>query len=610
MARVLKERLGAGDLELSESFDCAEAFGYGSYQKGVLLFAIVGVWVMHSHTLAFPLISSEVDHWCSKPVGTNMSDTEWKETAIPIEDDGQRSHCTVFAKPGYLNDTSVVRCKRWDYNAEAAHTTIISLWNLVCDRRWLIHMANAVFMAGVLGSLAASGFATDITGRKLVIRGAACVLMVAAFGGCFADTYLMYLCTRFVISGSSSALSMVACILLTEVSTNAHRAVHVSMSGIVGLLLGDACYAALKQARLNWIGLQLLMVAPTLLVPLGCFVVKESPRWLIARRDLKGAEIAMQAAAKVNGFPADAAVLLVERIKNHDVDCARRHAAASHDKSTASAVLRRGLIIYASSFAIMVAYYTLLLASSARDKTWMRWTSVVADAVCYALYLFAVDRMGRVALVTSVYVLAGTYCCFLATTLSTGSAELFSIALLIQAKAVTGVGVVVTSLCATEAFPSAARGLGVCLAYSCARLGGVFAAAASSLRAAGREDLLLVIVAGALYAAAQIFQKLPRKVTPFNPDSTRTTTVVSPSDAVEDMKKSLEQQPKGKVRKKRQRPVATHDSKMISPESRGCNVDAKASGVASPVSMSSADQAEMSPFRKKSDHGDMQSPDR
>ncbi|KAH7965185.1 hypothetical protein HPB49_004615 [Dermacentor silvarum] len=605
MAHVLKERLGAGDLEPSESFDCAEAFGHGNYQKGVLLFAILGVWVMHSHTLAFPLISGDVDHWCSKPVGTNMSDTEWKETAIPIEEDGQRSHCTVFAKPENPNDTSVVPCKQWDYNAAVAHTTIISLWNLVCDRRWLVHMANAVFMAGVLGSLAASGFATDILGRKLVIRGAACVLMVAAFGGCFADTYLMYLCTRFVISGSSSALSMVACILLTEVSTNTHRAVHVSMSGILGLLLGDACYAALKLARLNWIGLQLLMVAPTLLVPLGCFFVTESPRWLIARRNFKGAEIAMEAAAKVNGFSADAAEALVERIKNHDLEYSKRPAAATRDKSTSSAVFRRGLIIYASSFAIMAAYYTLLLASSARDKTWMRLTSVVADGVCYALYLFAVDRIGRVALVTTIYILAGTYCCFLGTTLSSGSAELLSTALLIQAKAVTGVGVVVTSLCATEAFPSAARGLGVCLAYSCARLGGVFAAAASGLRGVGREDLLLAIVAGALYASAQIFQKLPRKVTPFNPESTRTTTVASPLDVLDDMKKSLEPQPKGKVRKKRQRSVATHDNKLAIPERRGSNVDTKASGVVSPVSISGADQGVMSsPSRKKSDHGD------
>ncbi|XP_037505459.1 organic cation transporter protein [Rhipicephalus sanguineus] len=400
-------------------------------------------------------------------------------------------------------------------------------------------MANAVFMAGVLGSLAASGYVTDIIGRKRIIGGATFVLMIAAFGGCFANTYVIYLCTRFVISGSSSALSMVACILLAEVSTNTHRATHVSLSAILGLLLGDTCYAVLKQARLNWIWLQLLMVAPTLLVPLGyCYlVIHESPRWLISRRNIKSAAVVMEMAAKMNGFPADAAEAVVERIKIQDLNYAKQLGASSTDRSTSSAVLRRGLIIYASSFAIMVAYYTLLL--SFHDNTWIRWTSLASEAVCYALYIFVVDRISRVTLVATIYLLAGTYCCFLAPTFGRDATELLSTGLLIEAKAVTGIGVVVTSLCATEAFPSATRGLGVCLAYSCARLGGVFAATASSLRTAGREDLLLAIVGAVLYTSSQIFRKLPRSVTPFNPDSTRTTTVASPSDGLEGMKKSL-----------------------------------------------------------------------
>ncbi|KAH7968504.1 hypothetical protein HPB52_009097 [Rhipicephalus sanguineus] len=402
-----------------------------------------------------PPSECEVDHWCSKPTGINRSDTEWKETGIPVGRDGKRSHCTVFEKPEALNDTSIVR--------DGSHHHHQPL-EPGCDRRWLVHMANAVFMAGVLGSLAASGYVTDIIGRKRIIGGATFVLMIAAFGGCFANTYVIYLCTRFVISGSSSALSMVACILLAEVSTNTHRATHVSLSAILGLLLGDTCYA--------------------------------SPRWLISRRNIKSAAVVMEMAAKMNGFPADAAEAVVERIKIQDLNYAKQLGASSTDRSTSSAVLRRGLIIYASSFAIMVAYYTLLL--SFHDNTWIRWTSLASEAVCYALYIFVVDRISRVTLVATIYLLAGTYCCFLAPTFGRDATELLSTGLLIEAKAVTGIGVVVTSLCATEAFPSATRGLGVCLAYSCARLGGVFAATA-----------------------------------------TRTTTVASPSDGLEGMKKSL-----------------------------------------------------------------------
>ncbi|XP_077495591.1 solute carrier family 22 member 4-like [Amblyomma americanum] len=349
MERLKSHLLMTHALEISESFDCGEAFGYGNFQRGVLLFAIVSVWVMHAHTLSFPLISGELDHWCKKPRDVNVSDDAWKSSAIPLEDDGRRSQCTVYASPDDHNDSAVVHCEQWDYDAEVAHTTIVSSWNLVCHRRWLLPLAIAVFMAGSLGFLVVGGAVADIIGRKLTILGATCVLMLAAFGGCFADTYLIYVSTRFFISGASCTLCIISGVLVAEVSTNRHRAVHVSFSGIAGLWLGDAWFAVLREVRLNWIALQFLMVAPTLLLPLGCAFIRESPRWLIARHKLKGAEAVVHEVARANGFPEDGASAFIERLRSQELE----HAKASMATATGEfkslitgTVLRRGMVVF------------------------------------------------------------------------------------------------------------------------------------------------------------------------------------------------------------------------------------------------------------------------
>ncbi|KAK8757137.1 hypothetical protein V5799_000158 [Amblyomma americanum] len=555
MERFKSHLLTTHALEISDSFDCGEAFGYGNFQRGVLLFAIVSVWVMHAHTLSFPLISGELDHWCKKPRDVNVSDDAWKSSAIPLEDDGRRSQCTVYASPDDHNDSAVVHCEQWDYDAEVAHTTIVSSWNLVCHRRWLLPLAIAVFMAGSLGFLVVGGAVADIIGRKLTILGATCVLMLAAFGGCFADTYLIYVSTRFFISGASCTLCIISGVLVAEVSTNRHRAVHVSFSGIAGLWLGDAWFAVLREVRLNWIALQFLMVAPTLLLPLGCAFIRESPRWLIARHKLKGAEAVVHEVARANGFPEDGASAFIERLRSQELE----HAKASMATATGEfkslitgTVLRRGMVVFFASFNVMGAYYVVLLTSAARKKPWMRWTSLAIDGAFNAVYLAVVDRMSRVTIAATAFTLAGVSCSLLAFVLTSSVPEELGIVLLILAKGVTGVAVVITTLCAAETFPSAVRGSGCCLYYTCARLGGMFASGASILRAAGLEDLVLGIAAAVLFLSAHVIERLPSQSTAFHHDATLSPPrTLSPAEVVKEMQGTLEPRTKAKALKKR-----------------------------------------------------------
>ncbi|KAH8030422.1 hypothetical protein HPB51_006854 [Rhipicephalus microplus] len=85
MDLLFLSRLAGVDLRTSESFDCDQCFGHGPFQKRMLLIILLGTFMGHGQTLLVPLVTGDVDHWCKRPIGLNISTDEWKHIAIPME---------------------------------------------------------------------------------------------------------------------------------------------------------------------------------------------------------------------------------------------------------------------------------------------------------------------------------------------------------------------------------------------------------------------------------------------------------------------------------------------------------------------------------------------
>ncbi|XP_077547691.1 steroid transmembrane transporter SLC22A24-like [Haemaphysalis longicornis] len=304
------------DIETSEGFDCEEAFGSGHFQNRIVLFTAIANFVMLTHAIAFPLISTDVDHWCRQPTGWNLSTNTWKSIAIPLKTDGRYSQCTVYANPGDPNDTTVVECDAWDYDLERVNTSIVSEWNMVCNRRSLKLLGNAAFMAGSIVFLLLSGYIADTFGRLPVVLGSATVLMVATLASCFAPSYPVYLGTRFLLSGCTISLYAVTGTMLAEAASCARRSTLLSVALLMGHSLADTWTVILKWVRpFHWFHIQLLAVAPTLLVTVFFLLAVESPRWLIASRRLEAAGRVMRRAAELNRVQSNGVTLLLERVE-------------------------------------------------------------------------------------------------------------------------------------------------------------------------------------------------------------------------------------------------------------------------------------------------------
>lgn len=331
----------------------------------------------------------------------------------------------------------------------------------------------------------------------------------------------------------------------------------------MGLMLADTYFTILKQVpHLNWFFLQLIMVAPTFLLPVGFFLFAESPRWLIASRNLHAAERVMLSAAKLNGSRGDCMALLIERVEQ------RPHAEGGANVPTTGAtemtsvVRRRAVITFGSSFSVMMAYYSLLLSLPERRSTtpWVEWAPLGANALAYGLLLKLVNRIQRTRLITSAFIIVGILCSFasIAELTAAGDWTLNVVAdiFLVLTLAACGLALVLNFVYVAELFPTPFRGVSACLVLPASRLGGMVGALFSALEGIGREDLLFALIATAVYSSAYSFQYLPLEYGTYAGLADAEVTVTCPSihskrslSTIDEMKQSLASLPPKKTKR-------------------------------------------------------------
>nr|XP_050040787.1 solute carrier family 22 member 13-like [Dermacentor andersoni] len=361
------------------------------------------------------------------------------------------------------------------------------------------------------------------------------------FAGCFADTYSMYLSTRFLAAAFGATNVVVSLLMLYEGFDYSDRVLMTTFASSFPFLLSDMWSHLLRlssvhlaSARLSWFLLQVVLLAPTLLLVVAFAITQESPRWFITKRDLHRAGVAMLSAAEVNNF------------KPFGIDWLMNMLKAEAARSDAMKGLHAGQ-----------------LRMSRRRPTNVRhlwWASSGATVFSYAiLYVLAaravaMTQLLRLSLVTLI-VLA---CCrSVSATAAASLAPLFA-AIFIAAKTTAYLAIVVHAVYVVDAFPTPVRVTALAWVSACGRVGSIAAYPTSGLRDVGREDLSLAITASLLFATLMAFRVLPtigqhsqklvsRRLSMTSKASTETVKLVARSTStsskptIDVMKETLEQ---------------------------------------------------------------------
>ncbi|KAK8764271.1 hypothetical protein V5799_033119 [Amblyomma americanum] len=279
--------------------------GHGPYQRRVLLCGIASVVVLLLHYVSFRLVGRPADHWCKPPDHfSQLSAEAWRNLSIPVEPDGSFSHCTMYdpALPeGEHGNRTVVPCRKWYYDIASTDDSIVSRYDLVCERRNLYNMSLFLTTAGT-GCLApVLVFAADRVGRRPMTIASTMGLLFAAVGNCFAETYEIFIASRTVILATANATYLLTFVLLFEVTGHSRRWLFTLFQTAVGATIVSPSVYAISLLEPGWVLAHALLLVPTMALALCSFLLEESPVWLLARCDLRRAEASVLAACKANG---------------------------------------------------------------------------------------------------------------------------------------------------------------------------------------------------------------------------------------------------------------------------------------------------------------------
>ncbi|KAH7962744.1 solute carrier family 22 member 7 [Rhipicephalus sanguineus] len=289
-------------------------FGDGVFQLMNVFSAAIVLVVYVLHSEIFLLTAGVMDHWCRRPDSfANLSVDEWKQLAIPVDKNGGYSHCMIREPPDGGTEARVIRCSSWEYDYTPYGHNIVSAWNLVCDRHWLIDFARIVYAAASVIPLAAAISFADSIGRRTAIFITVPVVLISAVASAMPNDLQFFIIVRAVVSASTSALVPPAIALVADVSTiDKFPAYAVAISLLVFTLMPITVLATYL-ARTGWVAVQLILMIPTCLLVVLYYTVSESPIWLLSTGHMKEAERVALRAAKRNNVSVDVCHELMAR---------------------------------------------------------------------------------------------------------------------------------------------------------------------------------------------------------------------------------------------------------------------------------------------------------
>ncbi|RXG59883.1 Solute carrier family 22 member 27 [Armadillidium vulgare] len=113
---------------------------------------------------------------------------------------------TSTCAPSNFDSKIVEDCSEFVYDTSLFQSTLVTEFELTCDRAWMQSLGGSLYMFGMPFGAVLLGYISDRFGRKKGLVLAILVLAIGELGCSFAINFYMYLALRF-ISGAGSIAS-------------------------------------------------------------------------------------------------------------------------------------------------------------------------------------------------------------------------------------------------------------------------------------------------------------------------------------------------------------------------------------------------------------------
>lgn len=365
--------------------------------------------------------------------------------------------------------TKLRQCTKWtfkdSYMREGVDiATIISEWNLICDRESLLSAAESAFLAGVaLGGLV-SGVLSDRYGRRTTLAIAAVIQTVIGTTIAFIPWFIGYVVLRALLGFVSVSVVFSGFVLSLEVVGGVWRTV-AGVSYLFPVSLSYAAIAAIAYfIQGNWRVLQLAVSLPGILFLLMLWwPITESPRWLLAVGKKKQYYEVLNAAAKFNKRTFVQEVEEKKPVANNSTVQEIEETAGIMDLFRTSHMRKNTLCLFVIWFSVYLVYYGLVLniGNFGGDLYINSALSGLVEIPALAASVLFLVKMGRRWPLCLTLAIGGIACLATLTISSTASYQWVATALAMLGKFSISSSNAVMPVFTAELYPTVIRNLGV-----------------------------------------------------------------------------------------------------------------------------------------------------
>ncbi|KAG1691501.1 Organic cation transporter protein [Nymphon striatum] len=286
-----------------------------------------------TQNVAMPFYAPSIDHWCSKPDHLEELSTElWKNYSLPSEETEGGKHTYSSCKQydidyknisvaeyvSFMNNfksgnrtVSEKSCSSWAYDKSFWKETIVSDWNLVCDKSVLVTVISSVYMAGMMFGLLIIPQFSDRFGRKPVILIVLLVCFVSTLGLTFSPNIIIFSVLRFVIAATDIPGTSMIFIMGQECLSERNRALWGNLSN-VSFPIGTLFLTMFSYLTTNWRITQVIAIVP--LIIMFILIIPESLRWQLSVGKYDKALKSMKVSSKLNRYTLPCEDILLQDI--------------------------------------------------------------------------------------------------------------------------------------------------------------------------------------------------------------------------------------------------------------------------------------------------------
>ncbi|XP_030372851.1 organic cation transporter protein [Scaptodrosophila lebanonensis] len=205
---------------------------------------------------------------------------------------------------GNVTDPCSDDCEEAKFDTSVFKSTIITEWNLTCNKKSLASMSQSIVMVGIMFGSMFFGMVADRCGRRPAFLGCCFMQLFSGLIVCLSPYFWFYCLFRFLVAFATGGTMTTSFVLIMEIIGPKKREL-VAILYQIPFNIGHASLAIFAYFIRTWRWFQFSITIFSVVFVVYICLVPESPRWLFTTGRLDESIKILEHIAKVNKVPTD-----------------------------------------------------------------------------------------------------------------------------------------------------------------------------------------------------------------------------------------------------------------------------------------------------------------